>query len=268
MSVIASNKPDGAAIGSGSFGSQVESIQFIGNSFVKCEGSSNARAIRARSLWIVSASLSVVTNDAPLFGTSPVSYGSVELIIGYRQPTPAEIEPLGSINGKFLHVGNISVSDARLGLFRFCVKRTGFSHYFDESSAPIQSVILSTHGEGPYSFPASIGNVSRDLISSDGRISSRLDTNYSFIDVLSFPPDPTSCYFTDSRFPISREGKKLITTPGAVLSAFWGASMGRGSSDRFSDVTILSLSSMAPTSCFPGSTVLRHTAFDVSVKHL
>jgi hypothetical protein len=169
----------------------------MGNCFVECQGSENLAAIRASTILITAASLTIVTDNAPLFGTSPINSQASDLVIGYHQSTTENSERFLPVNGAFLHVGHVNISDSLLALFRFCIKRIGFGHCFNESLGPIRSVILSTGGEGPYSFPAWIGNVSGDLIASDGRETFSIDSNYSFVDVLSFPPSP-SCYFTRS----------------------------------------------------------------------
>jgi hypothetical protein len=166
--------------------------------FIECQTDESSAAIQASSILMTGTSLSIITDRAPLFGSSPVNSGSAVFIIGYRQTTRAESEQVSSINGTFLHVGHVDVSDSSLGLFRFCVERIGFRYCFDESLGPIRSVLLSTGGEGPYSFPAWIGTVSRDLIASDGRTNFSIDAKYSFVDVLSFPFSPTTCFFTDS----------------------------------------------------------------------
>jgi hypothetical protein len=190
-SVIASSGRGYAAIGSGSPESPVGSIHFAGNCVVECQRSGNTSAIRASSILIAAASLVMVTDDAPLFGTHPISRGPISLIIGYHRTTGEKSEPLSSIDSAFLHVGNVNISDSDLELFRFCVEGNWIHLCFDESLAPIRSVILGTCGEGSYSFPASIGNVSRNLIASDGRAHFGIESTYSFIDVLSFPPSPS-----------------------------------------------------------------------------
>jgi hypothetical protein len=118
-------------------------------------------------------------------------------VIGYHQSTTENSEPLFPANGSFLHVGHVNITDSLFAVFRFCIKRMGFGHCFNENLGPIRSVILSTSGDGPYSFPAWIGNVSGDLIASDGGKTFSIDSNYSFVDVLSFRPS-LSGYFTCS----------------------------------------------------------------------
>jgi hypothetical protein len=203
-SLIAISGPDYAAIGSGPFGSRVGLLHFMGDCFFECQGSRSPAAIRASSILMTTASLLIITDGAPLFGISPISDGSAVLVIGYRQTTAEKSEQVSSIDGSFLHVGHVNVPDSPLGSFGFCVRRKGFGQCFDERLGPIRSVILSTGGEGPYWFPASIGNISRDLIASDGRTRFSIDSNYSFIDVLSFAPSPTTCFFTGTK-PLSQE---------------------------------------------------------------
>jgi hypothetical protein len=164
------------------FGSQVGLLHFTGDCSVECDARESRAAIRASSILMTVASLRIVTDDAPLFGTHPIDNGS-SVIIGYRQTTAAESEQVSSVHSAFLHVGQVNVSDSLLGSFRFCVERTEFRYCFDEALGPVRSVMLSAGGEGPYSSPAWIGNISRPLIASDGRTTFSI---CSFADVLSF----------------------------------------------------------------------------------
>jgi hypothetical protein len=117
--VFARPGPGYTAIGFVRSGTQVESIDFIGDCLVRCEGSGNSSAIWASSIFITAALLVIITDNVPLFGTHPVMR-SGDLIIGYHETTPEGSEQLPSIDGAFLHVGHVNVSDSDLGLFRFC----------------------------------------------------------------------------------------------------------------------------------------------------
>jgi hypothetical protein len=195
--VIARPGPGCTAIGSVLSGTQVESIHFIGDCLVKCEGSGNSSAIWASSICIAAALLVVITDNAPLFGTNSVM-GSGDLIIGYHETTDERSEQLPAFDGAFLHVGHVNVSDSDLGLFRFCVESVEIRHCFDDDVGPIRSAILSARHNGSYSFPSSIGHISRNLIASDGRTVFSVNAPYSFIDVLSFSSNLWTCYFTRS----------------------------------------------------------------------
>jgi hypothetical protein len=213
----------------------------------------------------MAASLVIITDDAPLFGTRPVN-GSGGLIIGYHRATAEGTEQLPSMDEAFLHVGYLNVSDSGLGIVPFCVEGTDVRHCFDENVAPIRSVILNAQSNASYSFRAWVENTYQDLVARDGRTSFALTSNYSFIDVLSFPPSPTA-YFRDSAplghttFAIFRDSQILISTSATVISNLFDVSLGTSASDEFYDSTIFPFSFSRTTYCFKNSAPLGHTTF-------
>jgi hypothetical protein len=176
-----------ASIGSGAADRPVASIRFMGNCLVECHANWSSPAIRASSILMSAGLLSIVADGAPVFGTTPINNGSAILVIGYHRNTTAESEPSLRNNGAFLHIGDVRAPDSLLGTFRFCVDGVEFRFCFDQSLGTIRSVIVGTGIGGQYRFPAWIGDISRDLIASDGRTRFSVDSAYSFVDGLFNP---------------------------------------------------------------------------------
>jgi hypothetical protein len=178
-----------------------------------------------------------VSDDAPMFGTSPISGGSVDLIIGYHQTTAEKSERLSLIEGAFLHIGNVNISSSHLGSLQLCVDGNRIHQCFDENLAPIRSMILGTCDEGPYSFCAWIGNVPHNLIASDGMTRFKIESSYSFIDILSPAPSPSTCSFTGSTL--------LKQIQGSASGFATAISIGISVSDQFCDSIILVMESVS-----------------------
>jgi hypothetical protein len=83
----ASSSSYGSGIGTGYW--EADGISMVGtlsilNSTVWSNGSS---MINVSSILISLLSLTIITSDSPLFGTSPSNSGSFDLVIGYRRVT-------------------------------------------------------------------------------------------------------------------------------------------------------------------------------------
>jgi hypothetical protein len=209
-----------AAIGSGATGTEVNLIQFTGDCFIECDGSGINQTINASSITFSAASITFVTNDTRLFGMSPSSQGWFDLMIGYRQVTRKGAEPLSSLPGPFLHIGNLSLPSSELKSFELCLRRNGFERGFGEASDRIRSVIVG-NGSGTYSFPGWIDGARGHFADSDGKIDFAVDSHDSFIDILWFIISP-SCQFHATGMLYTNlmpDGTSIIASPSLTLSA-------------------------------------------------
>jgi hypothetical protein len=127
-----------------------------------------------------------ITNDAPLFLTSPSNGDSFDLVVCYRQVTSDGSEPVSLLAGPFLHVGYLMVPGPGLYSLEFCIRRFGFEKCFDDRNGRIQSVLVRSRAQGAYSFPGWLDGVGGNFAASDGRIEFAVEFNQSFVDVLSF----------------------------------------------------------------------------------
>jgi hypothetical protein len=252
--IVISNSRLTATIGSGSSGGEVGCVKFIGNCFVECQGSEGPPDIRASSILIATASLAIVTDRTPLFDTTPVTSGCVDLTIGYHRKTVNGSELLPSVNGAFFHIGDVNVPDDYLGSLRFGVHSAdlssmGIRYWFDETVAPIRSVVLTARTGDSLSFFASNGNASSHLMASDGTIRFFVESTYSFIEILSFPPSGTTCDSARSAplrntvFAMFGEGQTFIATTASCKSEIFIGSPRKSASDQFSISVVVSFSS-------------------------
>jgi hypothetical protein len=140
---------------------------------------------------------------------------------------------------------------------------------------------VTAHGEGPYSFPASNGILSGDLLDSHGYERFPVNFSYSFVDVLYFRPIlPTaltgSAPLGRTTFAVSQEDQRLITIfdisavdldfvamSSACISDLFIASVREPASVQLRYLSILSFSSMPSTHCFVRSTSVMPTTFDI-----
>jgi hypothetical protein len=185
-STINASSSDGSGLGTGprSVGgaSTIEMLRVL-NSTVWSNGS---MTINSSSVLISGGSLTFITNDAPLFSNSPRNVGSFDLVIGYRRETSDGSEHLSSLEGPFLHVGSLSIPDPNSNSLKFCIRRVGFERCFDDRTGRIKSVIVRDPGAGPYSFRAWLDGIGGDFASSDGQTAFPVESNYSFLDNLTF----------------------------------------------------------------------------------
>jgi hypothetical protein len=148
------------------------------------------------TLILISGESTLITNNAPVFEKSPSSRGSFALVIGYRQVTTAGSEQLSSLDGPFLHIGNLSIGRSDPRSLNVCIRRPGFEGCVMDTSSGIRSIVVRSPGQGNYSFPGWLGNSAGIFSASDGRVEfGVLLTSYSFISVLSFgSPLPTGIF--------------------------------------------------------------------------
>jgi hypothetical protein len=175
-----------AAIGSGGGISEVSFLMFSGFCFIRFNGSGMNHAIHASLICFSDASLTFVTENIPLFGTTPSKIGWLELVICYHSVTPDGSEPLSLLDDAFVHISNISVPAPQSGLSQFCILREDIEYCLDDRTGRIQSLIVKRMGHGDYSFRVWIDNNSYVLRTLDDRTSFGVDVNVNctFIDVL------------------------------------------------------------------------------------
>jgi hypothetical protein len=162
----------------------------------------------------------MVTDDMPLFGKSPSSVGEFDLVIGYRCVTSEWHERLSSLDGPFLHVGNLTLPDYGWNSSTVCVRKGSFQRCFDDKNGPIRSIVARITCEGNYSFPGWFDNDPHILKTIDNQTSFPVYLNDSFIDGVSFEPRPF--------------GYQLAGTPGTLVCKLF--------SDTFGDSDILLIS--------------------------
>jgi hypothetical protein len=110
------------------------------------------------------------------------------LIIVDDQNRNTDSALLWRLNAAFLHIGKLSIPASLSESFRSCIAGTGCQYCLNATIGSIGRLILSVRVHGDYSFPAWMGSIPGHLVTADGRPSMQIQTNYSFIDSLSFVP--------------------------------------------------------------------------------
>jgi hypothetical protein len=106
--------------------------------------------------------------------------------MGFRQVTAAGTENLSSLDGPFLHVGNLSVPDPDSHQLKFCIRRRWFERCLDDEAGRIRSVIVRSDGDGNYSFPGWLDDNEGNFAGIDGTLDFGVDPDDLFIAVLIF----------------------------------------------------------------------------------
>jgi hypothetical protein len=148
--------------------------------------------INASSIVFTVGSLLFVTDDAPLFGTSPSNVGWFDLVIGYRRVTSEGTECLSSLEGPFLHIGDLSIPDPDSHSLEFCVRDSGFERCFDDKLGRIKSLIVRGGRLGNYTLPGWVDGNGGAFVAPDGNRHFVADLNDSFVPVVEFVLFPTS----------------------------------------------------------------------------
>jgi hypothetical protein len=152
------------------------------------------------SAIVISSTLVFITSRAPLFGVSPSNVGWFDLVIGYRQPTSEGTELLSSLDGPFLHIGNLSIPvDSRS--MEFCVRDSGFERCFDDRMGRIESLIVRGGRLGNYTLAAWVDGNGGAFAAPDGSIHFTVDMDDSFIsavEFVAFPSRDASTYIQES----------------------------------------------------------------------
>jgi hypothetical protein len=130
------------------------------------------------------------------------------MVIAYRAVTFKGSEHLSSLEGPYLHIGNLSLPNCPYWkVLDFCVRKDSsersLERCFSEAEWRIRSVIARSPGAGPYSFPIFIDGHDGHFMTPDGLFKFALDSksNPSFIDVLLLEPGRIACLsigFVDS----------------------------------------------------------------------
>jgi hypothetical protein len=136
--------------------------------------------------------LTFITNDEPLFSTSPWNDDWFDMVICYRRPIVNGSEHLSSLEGAFLDVGRLIIPDPESHSLEFCVYKLDFERCFDDETGRIQSLVVGSQTNGDYSFPGWVDGIRGDFADSDGRINFAVEFNDSYVDVLSFRLPSTS----------------------------------------------------------------------------
>jgi hypothetical protein len=190
--VLATSSSDWSGLGTGRFYGAGRSENGTLSFFNSTAWSNGSSTINASSVVISAASLTFITDKAPLFWTSPSNDDWFDLVVCYRQVTSDGSERVLSLDGRFFHVGRLMIADPQLHSLEFCIRRFGFERCFDDRCGRIQSVLVRGMGEGRYSFPGWVDGIGGNFTSLDGRIHFTADQNCSFVDVLVFQLPPTS----------------------------------------------------------------------------
>jgi hypothetical protein len=180
---------NGVAIGSGLTEGEVGSLVFSGYCWIECTANGQIAPVNATSMMISHASLTFITDGPVLFGRSPQGQGLFDLVIGYRRATYSNSEELSSLEGPFLHIGDLSTPDSGSHFFEFCARRSSFERCLNDTSGRIRSVIVRSGSQGNYSFPGWLNGVCGHFEPSDSITELGIDMWYSFISVLSFVLD-------------------------------------------------------------------------------
>jgi hypothetical protein len=113
-------------------------------------------------------------------------------VICYRGETVEGTEHISSLEGPFLHIGNLSVPDRDSGSLEFYIRRTDFEQCFDDALGRIRSVIVKGPEQCDYSFPGRFDGVSGYFVS-NCTTNFAVDSSDSFIDVLVFQSPGRGC---------------------------------------------------------------------------
>jgi hypothetical protein len=227
----------GSGIGAGS--GDVGTLQFSSECWIELNRSGAASAINALSIVLRDGLLTFVTDNCPLFGTSPSNLGELRMVIFYREVTPEGAERLSLLNSTFVHVGNLSLSDSELNSLRFCVRSSGYEQCFESMPRPIRGCIVSVPCAGRYWFPASANNHHENLTGSCGRSVFDIAPHYSFIDVLALVLVRYTCAFGGTKTYINTRHLRLtqisLNTNVFVPTEIFGETFCRRSSSTLLD---------------------------------
>jgi hypothetical protein len=165
-------------------------MTFSGSCFIECKGQ-----VMATRIDISGASLTIRTDQPPLFWTSPSNIGEFDIVIAYCQVTRKGTEMLSSLTGPFLHIRNLTLPDSVSDSSTLCLQTENFEqcirHYIQE----IRSIVVMGPGKGIYSARLSVDGICYQATFPDGRSSFALDSNSSFVDVVSFILCPSATPF-------------------------------------------------------------------------
>jgi hypothetical protein len=111
--ITASSSGGGSCIGNGNSTTRValtvKLLKISGTVILFCTGKF---PINASSVILSKTSLRITTPQNRVFGVNPFREGSLNLTIVYENVKSAGLEPLGSLNSRFLTIGNISLPDS------------------------------------------------------------------------------------------------------------------------------------------------------------
>jgi hypothetical protein len=197
---------NGSVIGCGPDGNDINELVLLGSCFLECPGNGQMPTVNALSIMISAASVAFITNDMPLFGTSPSNSDAFDLVIGYHQATPYGNEHIESLYGPFLHIRNVDVPDNEVRLLEFCIRKAEFERCLDDRTGPIRSLIVGSRGEGNYSVPGWLDGVPHILMDLDNRTDFPIELKDSFIDHAFFVPlvFPPTTVFTGSELFVTQ----------------------------------------------------------------
>jgi hypothetical protein len=181
----------GPGIGGGSRGvmgsetSEVRLIEFAGICLVDCQTGYDL-PMNASSIRISRGSMTFVTESSPLFGRAPSNIGNFELVICYLRGTVKESEKLSSLEGPFLHIGEVQIPSSVMDSWTLCIETIESTRCIVNVSAFVGSLVFRGSLNHDYRFPVTVDGVSGYLQKADRRTVFPLRLEYSFVDVLLF----------------------------------------------------------------------------------
>jgi hypothetical protein len=130
-------------------------IVFSGAPEIKSRSSLDSFPIGSASILLNAASLAAEVPNSRVFGNPPIASGASSLVLLYGAVTSPGEEPLSSLAGHFLQIGNLSFPTA--GVWALRIYSTAFERSIPFNSSELSSLIVSVPSPGGYRLNVSAG---------------------------------------------------------------------------------------------------------------
>jgi hypothetical protein len=138
-----------AGIGSGGEGGEVKLLKITGNAVLTCDANFTKFPVNASSIVLTTASLVFTTPRNRLFGVSPSSSGSLNLVIVYGNVTMQGSEPISKLNATFLQIGKVTAPLSND--WTVCTSGGNREACYATHSPVVRSLLVSIPSQGNYS---------------------------------------------------------------------------------------------------------------------